>query len=180
MNTNFDFRRNAIPTQEDKARLREELEQQMAEYKGEITVLPSVVLHGTAEHHVHLSESIDSQFMSMNRKLRLWLDQNKSQSKRLAKLAGIKHSQLINKANGYNQITSEEKLALKKAMISIKDNTPKDLRSRVAEEISKYKYSEVKEKLGMNQGVYYRLRTKSPRVGDKFLKEVAVFLGVEV
>lgn len=132
MNTNFDFRRNAIPTQEDKARLREELEQQMAEYKGEITVLPSVSFRGSAKHKIGLSEELyNNKSMTINRKLRLWLDQNPKRHNELAKITGITVSQLINKANGHQMISSLEQQKIKEALAEVQGSHAK-LLSKVA------------------------------------------------
>lgn len=116
----FDFRRNKIPSQEDKAKLRLELEEQMKHYKGEITVLPPVQFKSTNPHHVSESEEMyHNRDASNNRKLKRWLDGRPNRAQLLAKKVKLTTSQVVNRSNAYCNITNDEMLRICKAMVEI-------------------------------------------------------------
>lgn len=179
MSTNFDFRRNAIPTQEDKSRLREELEQQMAEYKGEITVLPSVSFRGSAKHKIGLSEELyNNKSMTINRKLRLWLDQNPTRKQELAKLTEISVSCLVNKANGHQIISSFERDKIKSALDKLNGQYD-GLREKIAIALRKMTYKQASAIIDISETTFYRITANDDRVSNKTLRGLARQMEIE-
>lgn len=180
MNTNFDFRRNAIPTQEDKAQLREELEQKMAEYKGEITVLPSVSFRGSAQHKIGFSEELyNNNSMKINRKLRLWLDQNPTRKKELSELTGISVTCLVNKANGHQIISSLERDKLKTAFEKLSGHYDR-LRDKIATALRKMTYKQASKIIDISETTFYRITANDNRVSNKTLRGLAKQMGIGV